>query len=823
MSDTENQPEDQQLYEQEEQDDDEGVVIENHSAQNSSQHQNNSQEENRRYQEHLEEKDEENNIEDFIPDIDQNEEQEEKVVRAQNQPVKSLTSFGSQKLKQQASNPSQNDQAKEVQRQPSAQEEMQSSQQQGIQQSQQIQRQTSNHQQKLQEEQQNYQQQQQKQQIQRSQSQQDQILFSQFLNEILDQYRTVQRAFKAIDRHNKGFIELNDLAIEIAARFGIENESQQKEIFVKLGHGNSRINRELFEEAFHDIVQDRQIQQQQLFSSMNVVTQSYDPTHSPFKDKQEREEIINIFASNKNVNLDEANKVEHFTEDSMYAPVIRRLRQQPNFNEFVRSYNNLQFPKLNQQKQKGEVSYQPFSQLHSLPFNANAASISQQQFLMRHELFQNTSSSRNYRGAQSLLDEYRQSAPQNQNFAQNSGSPLRQLKISTHTFSPNRYYKILDSPKEFAFERKFNSNNNNYQTLGQAPQNPQIRVNPGGRRFLSPQYARRPNQTFLGFEFGTQNYQSQLFGNQMKQSQGNFMYKPKRNNLSNSKLFASQEINLNKDTDFLHRSTYLASPKQSAQTYGSGNPLFQSLSFGGNMQQYNNNIFSGIDNPLNQNAMSQSAYAGQRIDLRLSPNQNRLGKLKRNVNLGLENISQLNRQNRLDVPSNLNQTTSFNSAPRNIKDQLNQYLSQLGSSNYSINTKAQPSPQRYRPNNSKNSKTTAAYPLDDETDRFGDILSRLGGTGQGRSNNRSLERRRNNRNFNLDILGGTMSGGANASPFKKSQSPTQFNLSPSGPKGGVVGQMQRVKQIQASLRALPNKQKVKFSRPSNSKNNNYYN
>lgn len=58
---------------------------------------------------------------------------------------------------------------------------------------------------------------------------------------------------------------------------------------------------------------------------MNVVTQSYDPTHSPFKDKQEREDIINVFA-NKNVNLDEANKVEHFGEDCLYAPVIRRLR-----------------------------------------------------------------------------------------------------------------------------------------------------------------------------------------------------------------------------------------------------------------------------------------------------------------------------------------------------------------------------------------------------------------------------------------------------------------------------------------------------------------
>lgn len=78
-------------------------------------------------------------------------------------------------------------------------------------------------------------------------------MFNQFLNEIIDKYRSETRAFKSIDSHNKGFIEVIDLSEELSKNFGIDDEGIHHEIFSKLSKGSEKITKEVFEEFFKEI------------------------------------------------------------------------------------------------------------------------------------------------------------------------------------------------------------------------------------------------------------------------------------------------------------------------------------------------------------------------------------------------------------------------------------------------------------------------------------------------------------------------------------------------------------------------------------------
>lgn len=71
----------------------------------------------------------------------------------------------------------------------------------------------------------------------------DGALLSQFLNEILEKYRSQARAFKAFDKHNKGFIEEIDISEELIHNFGVEDEAVHHEIFIKLANGCDKITK----------------------------------------------------------------------------------------------------------------------------------------------------------------------------------------------------------------------------------------------------------------------------------------------------------------------------------------------------------------------------------------------------------------------------------------------------------------------------------------------------------------------------------------------------------------------------------------------------
>lgn len=117
----------------------------------------------------------------------------------------------------------------------------------------------------------------------------------------MDHYRNPEKAFKSIDKKTKGYLDLEDFVAELHNRFNVSDEQTQREIFSKIGEGAEKIEFLRFLKAFVKIVEVRAAEKDRQLATMNIAiggnAADTEKNHleSPFKNKNEREDIMKIF------------------------------------------------------------------------------------------------------------------------------------------------------------------------------------------------------------------------------------------------------------------------------------------------------------------------------------------------------------------------------------------------------------------------------------------------------------------------------------------------------------------------------------------------